>query len=209
MKVLRSRLNAVELGREMRLSREAQAVQTADADPIAFFQALAGREDLHADALRCLPGLLPRRVGVWWGSLCLWEMARQKPNPLAEMTLGAVLRWIQQPTRQHRLAAEAPAKAGDLNTAAGCLAWAVFWSAGSLTPPNLPVVPVPKTLTAQLVGAAVIFAAVEYEPIHYREHHRLFLQIGREVAEGRNLWPRQRAMATANLPNKTQSILAV
>ena len=147
------------------------------------------REDLHAEALRCLAGLLPRRVAVWWGSLCLWEMARHQPSPLAEKTLDAVLRWVQQPTRQHRLATEAPAKAGDLNTAAGCLAWAVFWSAGSLTPPHVPVVPVPKTLTAQLVGAAVIFAAVEYEPIRYREHHGLFLQMGLEVAEGRNLWP--------------------
>jgi hypothetical protein len=196
MKLLRSRLTAVELCKQLRLNREAQALLSAKGDPIAFFHTLAGREDLHAEALRCLPGLLPRRVAVWWGSLCLWEMARHQPGPLSEKALEAVLRWVQQPTRQHRLAAEPLAKAGDLNTAVGCLAWAVFRSAGSLTASHLPVVRVPKTLTAQLVGAAVIFAAVEYEPIRYREHHRLFLQIGLEIAEGRNLWPRPRPTNT-------------
>jgi hypothetical protein len=195
MNLLRPRLDSLALCQELRLSREARVALTADRDPIGFFRRLAANERLHTDALRCLAGLLPRRVAVWWGSLCVWEMARQSPTPLVESSLEAVLRWVQRPTRQNRLAAEAPAKAGDLDTAAGCLAYAVVRSSGSMTPSHLPVIPVPRTLTAQLVGAAVVFAAVEYEPLRYADHHKLFLHLGEEVAAGKNLWPRPRSAA--------------
>jgi hypothetical protein len=65
---------------------------------------------------------------------------------------------------------------------AGALALAAFWSAGSMSRPDLPAVPPPPGLTAQTVAAAVQAAAGEKAPDPRPEaSYALFLSLARRV----------------------------
>lgn len=157
--------------------------------PLARYFDLLLERRLYADAIQALPHRLPRRAAVWWGCLCAWQANRPALAGPAATALAAALRWALEPTEEHRRAAEGPAQAAGMTTSAGALAWAAFWSGGSmLSQPDLPPVPPPPHVTAVVVAGAVLLAAVEREPMRFAEHYRLFLGLGLEVARGRLLW---------------------
>jgi hypothetical protein len=97
-----------------------------------------------------------------------------------------VLRWVLDPTEEHRRAAErAGADAADLP--AGYLAQAVFFSGGSLIAPNLPVVEPPPFLANRVIAGAILMAAGQ-SPIDRDEQLRLFVHWGADVADGKLHW---------------------
>jgi hypothetical protein len=152
-----------------------------------FFDALMQRE-LHDDAIQVLPHLMPKRAAVWWG--CLWAWQANRPEPPAPFcaALEAALDWVYDPSEEHRRVAEAPARTAGMQRSAGCLAWAAFWSGGSMMQPELPTVAPPPHVTALAVGGAVLLACVERDPLEYLDHYRHALELGIEIARGRLLW---------------------
>ena len=66
---------------------------------------------------------------------------------------------------------------------------AAFFSGGSLSLPNLPVVPPGEDLTGRMAAGALMLAAVMTEPEKASEKHAAFLRTGLEIADGQNLWP--------------------
>lgn len=150
--------------------------------------------------MRFLAHALPRRTAIWWGCLCLWQVARPEPAEAMRAALAVAVRWVQEPSEDNRRAADAPARAAGLGTAARCLAKAVFWSGGSLAPPHFPPV-VPKPfLTAKAVAGAVLLAAAHSGPADVRRlRRREFLAVGREVAVGKVPWAPP--VVTASIPD--------
>jgi hypothetical protein len=182
-----ARMTVAECLRCSQLSPVARSLPAADGTLRHFFDALMERE-LHADAIQVLPHLLPKRAAVWWGALCAWQANRAAPPALFSAALEAALNWVYDPGEEKRQAAEAPAKAATMHSSAGCLAWAAFWSGGSMAAPELPTIVPPPQVTAVTVGGAVLLACVEYEPLRYLDHYRHALDLGIEIAQGRLLW---------------------
>lgn len=203
-------LTAADICQWFKLKPEAQSLLQPDQTPREFFEILVERE-LYADARRVLAHTLPSRRAIWWGCLCAWEAYRAKPpEPILQATLDMVVRWVLSPTEENLWAAERGGwKAGVANLASS-LAMAVYVSGPSLSRPGLPPVPPKPFLTGRLVGVAVYLASVHRDPAHYRERLLQYLTMGREIAQGKNLWPeatpREQVPARLILPEAISTV---
>ncbi len=152
-----------------------------------FFQRLLEKE-LYRDAIGFTAYLLPKREGVWWGCLCVWQVSRPDPPEKIRAALQAAVRWVLDPNEQNRRAAEAAGKEAGPGTPAGSVALAAFSSDGSLSRPGLPEVPPPPFLTAKLIMGALLSAAAQGDPAKITERYRQFLTLGIEVDDATNRW---------------------
>jgi hypothetical protein len=121
---------------------------------------------------------------VWWACLAARATARPNAPASAEAALAAAEAWVYKPTEENRRAAMALAEAAEFNGPASWAAVGAFWSAGSMAPPEAPVVPPGETLTAAAVTGAVILAAVQQEPEKAEQRYREFLEQGVDIAMG-------------------------
>jgi hypothetical protein len=172
---------------EIELQPEGRALLRAAQSPWEYFELLLENR-CYADARRVLAHALPKRRALWWGCLCAWDVYRPQPPAEVAGVLEAVVRYVLQPCEAHRRAAAARAQEVEPNSLAACLAMAAFCSAGSLAPPGVPCVAPRPFLTGRLVGVTVYLAAVLRDPTQYKAQLRRYLEIGREVASGANLW---------------------
>lgn len=180
---------ASAVAREIPLSDDARALLTSEQTPDQFLAAIDNRH-LHADAIHFLSRWLSSRDAVWWACLCVWHTRRPGPtSKVEEEALQSALRWVVEPNERHRRAAEFAGSLAGLGTPAGCVAMAVFWSGGSISLPNLPVVEAPKDAASTTIAQAVLFSATGLPGEN--EHRRRFVQLGRDVAAGRNRWDQQ------------------
>lgn len=133
------------------------------------------------DAVVFLAHLLPVREAIWWGCLCSWQSARSKPTPAVDAVLGALVRWVREPSEANRVTGAL--LAGD-DAPVQFLARALEFSGASLSPPGLPVVPPPPFLAHRTVAGALLLDAAKGGPERLRD----FLQWGTDVADGKNRW---------------------
>jgi hypothetical protein len=181
---------AAEVCRRFSLGDEARALLRDDLAGQPFLARLAEHE-LFADAVRFLAYALPKREAVWWACQCARVVLDPEPPELLASALQAAERWAAMPTEDNRRSAFPAAEAAEFGTPPGCAALAAFWSGGSLAPPDLAPVPPPEHLTPSAVANAVLLAAVQKEPERAAEKFRQFLDLGLQVAEGRNCWPEE------------------
>jgi hypothetical protein len=150
---------------------------------------LLAKREMFPETVRFLAFSLPKRECVWWGWVCARKASGAQPSPVIRAALEATERWIVQPTEDHRRAAMTASQAADVGTPAGCAALAVFFTGGSLGPPNVPPVPPGEFMTAKAVAGSVMLSAVVAEPERAAEKFREFFALGLEVAERITLWP--------------------
>jgi hypothetical protein len=62
---------------------------------------------------------------------------------------------------------------------------AAFWSSGSMGPATAPPVPPADHLTGHAAAGAVMLAAVARQPEKAPEKYKAFLQIGKEIMNGK------------------------
>jgi hypothetical protein len=172
--------NAGEVCKRFPLSEEARKLLTPDLTAGAFLQVLQ-KQQLYVDAVRLLAHGLPRRDAVGWACACT-RAVLPKPTLQAAGALQSAEKWCADPSEPNRRDAEAAAEAAGLYTPAGCAAIAAFWSGGSLSPPNAPVVPPAQSLTAQAAANAVLMAAV-HEPRKAPDRYGQFLAQGIQIAQ--------------------------
>ena len=103
--------------------------------------------------------------------------------------LEAARAWVLDPSEENRRACWSAAEAAEIGSPAGCTAMAAFFSGGSLSLPDLPVVPPGEDLTGRMATGALMLAAVMNEPEKASEKHTAFLRTGLQIADGQNLWP--------------------
>lgn len=178
---------AAEVCKHFPLEEAAKKLLRDGLTPAQFLTALIEQQQFP-DAVRLLAHALPKREAVWWACLCARAVAGSNPPPLIAAALQAAEKWVVDPSEENRRAAMPAAEAAEFKTPAGCAAVAVFWSGGSLGPPNVPVIPPGEYLTAHGVAGAVMLAAVQSEPEKAPEKYRKFLAQGIEVANGVNRW---------------------
>lgn len=155
--------------------------------PREFFDRLV-RHDCLADARRVLAHAMPKRRALWWGCLCGLDACRDSMPPAVSEVIDAVVRFVRQPNEENRRIMLPLGKRVGVNTLAGSLAMATFFSRGSVSRPGLPEVAPRPCVTGRLVGVAVYLASVTRDPKHYKARLRGYLAWGRDIACGKNLW---------------------
>jgi hypothetical protein len=175
---------AAEVCQHVPLGDEARKLLRDGLTPQQYLDLLEEKSQ-YLDGLRFLAHALPKREAVWWACRCIRQVPGAKPSAAA---LQAAENWAADPSEDNRRAAWTAAEAAGLDTPAGCVAAAAFWSGGSLGPADVAAIPPGERLTAQGVAGAIMLAAVLTEPAQATEKHRQFLALGREAASGANLW---------------------
>lgn len=149
---------------ELKLSDAAGELLSEELLPLEYFQALLAAE-LDQDALRFLTHWLPKKAAVRWAAQCVHEVAANHLSEPELSTLESARNWAEEPTEQLRRVAEAWAQYVGNKSAAGMIARAAFWSEGSLSPPDVAVVPPADNLTGKaLFGGLMIAAAAGSKP---------------------------------------------
>ena len=157
-------ITAAMICQTVELEDKGRSLLTDIQTPQKFASLLAEHGQLR-DAVRFTAAWLPKRDAVLWGSQCVRNFMGE--NILAEdaAAVQIVDRWSVTPTEDLRRDAEQIAEQIDGRTPAGWLAMAVFWSGGSLAPPECDPVPPPEHLTATGVAAALLLAAAQAPPL--------------------------------------------
>lgn len=176
---------AEELCRRFTPSPEARALPPAAMTPRQYADALAAKA-LFLDALKLLAFALPKREAVWWACVCL--RAALKASPKRTQSLVAAEAWVADPSDRNRRIAGTTAEQTGYDDPAAMAAMAAFWSGGSLAPEKFEPVPPPEHLTATAVVNAIQITAVLEEAEKAPEKFGRFLELGWEVADGRNVW---------------------
>jgi hypothetical protein len=183
---LRSATQLCELC-QIKLKPDARVLLRDDHTPQQFYQRLVSQGCL-ADARRILAHALPKQRAIWWGCLVAADVSRHRPVREIDIVLPLVWRFLGDPTDENRRATAVTGKLVPANSLAGALAMAAFFSKGSVSLPQLPVVHPRPFVTGRLVGVVVYLASVARDAAHYKEYLRHYLSIGEEIASGRLLW---------------------
>lgn len=179
--------SALEVCQRYLPSKNARSILRRNHTPKAFFDQLV-HQHYFADAVEFLARLLTKEQAIWWGCLCAWDAARPNPSPRAQAALQAALRWLQEPSEEHRRDAENAGELAGMQTAAGAVAKAVAFASGSMSQPGLPAVEPPADLTAATIGSAVRACAAALTAAGEPNSYRQLLCFGLEVASGHNRW---------------------
>lgn len=176
-----------EFCRDLPLSDQARAIVAEDRPTVANLEALRAA-GLIRDLFLLLVARLSKQEAIWWGCLCAWHAERPNPPPAVMAVYQAVFRWLHEPTDERRRETETAQKAAPAGALGTSLAQAVFFSGGSVLPPNLPEVLPPRTLPLQVLTNVAFIASRRGSPDETRACERLFLRMGLQVLDGQNRW---------------------
>ncbi len=162
---------------------------------------------LHAglleDSLSFLAYALPTRDAIWWGLRCVREVTPAEPAEPIAAAITAAETWLMDPSDENRRQAMVAAEEATYETPAGCLDLAVFFSEGSMAPPDCPAVPVGEGFSARTLFAAVHMATLTCgpEPAGIETAARNFAQVGIECAREPGPWdPEAPTQPASSLP---------
>lgn len=151
--------------------------------PRSFLESLVSA-DQPAEARRFLAHALPRREAIFWAAEAVASVqAGRIPAPQLA-ALEAVRQWLAEPGDQHRRACWTASETSGLDTAAGLVALAVYFSEGSLSPEGLPPVAPAPHLAADTAANAMTLATLAPQPEQAPEREKAILAIGLEIAAG-------------------------
>jgi hypothetical protein len=165
------------------LGEQAALHLTPKQSPHEFLELLTEKR-LYPDAVRLIAYALAKRDAVRWACLCLREALGANLTPKARPALEAAEAWAKRPTEENRRAGLTAAEATGFGSPAGMAALAAFWSGGSLTGPDDPVVAPDEHMTATAVAGAVLLASVGAATDEVMKRQQRFLFLGLTVACG-------------------------
>jgi hypothetical protein len=176
--------HAAKLPSTAQISDEGRGMLVDDMPVPQFIELLASRE-AYLDALRVVANSVAKRSAVEWACRCVRSAVGDDLSAIDEAAIKAAEAWVAEPNEQHRRKAQAAAEAAEHKTPGAWTAMAAFWSTGSMAPPAAPVVPPPDHLTAHAAAGAAMLAAVAKHPEKAAEKYQAFLQIGKEIMNGK------------------------
>jgi hypothetical protein len=138
---------------------------------------------LYVDAMRVLAYALPKQQAIAWAGGCARQFSEAYPSDKSTAALEAVQRWLADPSEENRRTAVKVAEQAEFNTPAGSAALAVFFSGGSIAPPDMPETEPHQTMMPNSVFNAVMLAALSKEPEKAEEKYKAFLATGQKLAK--------------------------
>lgn len=163
-------------------SRQACELATPEAPPPGFLNTLE-QHTLYSDAILFLAHTMESRPAIEWACKAICELQPEDQPVAGQECLAAAQAWLQAPADPLRYAARDAAETSGLEAPADCVAMAVYLSGGSVTPPDTPEVDPPPYSAQRLCSAAILMAAVVYQPEHAAERQRKAIALGRQVAK--------------------------
>ncbi|MFA5985304.1 MAG: hypothetical protein WC782_14910 [Methylococcaceae bacterium] len=186
-KVLRPK--ASDICQDIEQDAQALASLALDMSPVSYLNALLAMS-LYPDAVRFLARALPKREAVWWACLCTRSSLGHNARAEVSGALAAAEAWVYEPSENMRRSAYKAAVMASFDNPAAWAAMAAFWSEGSMTPEELPAVPVIDNLNAKAVAGAVMLSAVQGAAEQIQDKYPFFIEQGIDIANGGNgkLW---------------------
>lgn len=157
------------------LSEDAAVLFDNEEMPAEGYMKKLSQAGLFSDAVKFRAHTLSGRECVAWSLSCV-RLLQPNPKPAEQDALKAVERWLAEPTEAHRRTCKSAAEIAELATAAGCTAMAVFFSEGSIAPPEREHVPVPPHV-AQKISAGAIILGVVSEPKDSEDRFKRCLEL--------------------------------
>ncbi len=162
---------------------ETRETVAADLAPAAAAARLLADEAL-SEACAFMAQALPRFEAIQWAYACVRETAPQAMSDLDRMALDAVGRWLADSSEELRRRCGELALAGGPETPETFCAISVFWSGGSLAPPDAPPVAPARGLAGMGVNATIQLAAARLGGAKVPPMLRRFLAAGEDMAAG-------------------------
>ncbi|MBV8819837.1 MAG: hypothetical protein JO022_15855 [Acidobacteriaceae bacterium] len=171
-------MTTTELSKIAKLSPEALALLRDDLGPSKYVAVLSENK-LYKDAVKFLAHGMPVNVAIKWGLACAKELRapdqEEKTKPSIEVTEA----WLKTPDDKTRWQAKKVADDSGMETAADCVAMAVFFSGGSIAPEKAPNTPPPPYSANKFVAGGISMAVVSHEPEKAPERYQKALDLGR------------------------------
>jgi hypothetical protein len=175
-------LTTAEIAALAKLSDEAKALLRDDLSPSRYVDLLEN-EKLFKDAVFFLGYGLPPSIGIRWGCRCCRELLTPEQIEKTKPSLEAAEAWVESPSDEARRAARDAAEKDGIKSPADFLGMAVFFSGGSVTPPNAPEAPPPPYVAQKMTASSIQIAVLTNTPEKAGERYKKALQISREVVK--------------------------
>jgi hypothetical protein len=144
--------------------------------PLAYIAELKGSKTPE-EAITFTAYVLPRRKAVWWGHQCLTSVDHLLSAQDKQM-LQLAEAWVREPEEVLRYQAMNSGMAARDKSPGVWIALAAGWSGGSLSPPDLPRVPPPPSLTPRAVNTAILGVLAKVETKHRATTLKAFVDMG-------------------------------
>lgn len=141
-------------------------------------------QELFNDITIFIAHALPVREAVWWACCCAAQ--RTDWNEAEADAIRVAKAWVHAPDEASRRLAEAAAEKAQLQSGAGWVAQAAFWSNGSMIAAGEPIIPPPEYLYSQAVAGAVNLTAVMPDGKEAKARYSVYLKIALNIAQGGN-----------------------
>jgi hypothetical protein len=177
---------ASEITRHFELQEEFQPALDDDLPPGEFFQALMDNKHYH-DAVTFLAHAIPSREAVWWACVCA-RYHMEDADVKYQLGLKAAEAWVYDPSEENRRVCEKYAEEGDYATPASWACAAAFWSTGSITAADAPIMEAPPYIYAHAVTGSIVMAVgwKQPDPEVVEERYQTYLKHGLNIANGGN-----------------------
>ena len=154
--------------------------------PAEYLESLT-EHGLWSEAIKFLTQAFPKRDAIAWTSQCLRSDSKAELSAASLAALEVVDVWLANPSEDHRRAAQVAAEKVGAATPAGCLAFGVFFSGGSLGPKTLEhPIPPAEDLTGKALAGALMLAAVVTDPENAPVRLQSFVEQGLQAARSPN-----------------------
>ncbi|MBL8816368.1 MAG: FHA domain-containing protein [Planctomyces sp.] len=163
-------------------------LKPADSETPAAFAKRAIHSKSINDGLNFLARALHKRMGVWWAIQCIRDV-KADTGPHDPQILELAEQWVIRPSEQLRRELMKRSEAAQTSTPAAWAGVAVFWTHGSMAPPEAPAVPAGPELAGKAVSGSVILAAVATSADRIPQRREAFINLGLAMAAGQKLWP--------------------
>jgi hypothetical protein len=162
---------AAELAAAAELSDDAKSKLQPEATPSGFMRELVST-GLLVDAVKYLALAIGPGRAIAWALACLKEL-RVERFPESAAALEAFDAWASDPSEANRRAAADIAGKGPEKS----LGLAIFFSGGSIAPPDVNPVPPPPNVAEKLAAGAIMLAVVGEQPENAAERYRQCIEI--------------------------------
>lgn len=140
-------------------------------------------ERSYSDSVAFLAHCLKKDFSISWGYLCLVHTPVSWSNQEVNVLEG-IDSWLKEPVEKHRRSHEKVLHHLGVKSPVAWLGQAIFWSGGSITPEDAPVVNPSPSLFGQAVSGAVQLAALVEDAMHSYKLYPRFINLGIKLIEG-------------------------
>lgn len=143
-------------------------------------------KEYFADSILFLAHALPKREAIWWACLCSKAVINKETRPDDIASISIAEKWVYEPDDKKRRMCGTLAEKGEYKSAQNWTAAAVFWSGGSITKEEDPIMEPAPFLYAHAVSGAILNAVGSSDSDDVDMTFQEFINHGLNIANGGN-----------------------